>query len=586
VQLPPADVPAGAVQESWSLKAQWRILEIGFGSGRSFLETWRAWKDDPKRPALLHYVAIEAAPCPASQILSGQESEPGPRALGELLRAQWFGLLPGFHRLTFEGGRVLLTLCVGEARTRLREHDFSADSVRLDHAAAAPDLFLLKAIARLCRPGTQLAWRADAAPEQAHLRQCGFVTAQADAATDDPPAQLSAVFSPRWHLKGPAGIPPVGAGRCVVVGGGLAGGAAAASLARRGWQVLVLDAAAEPAGGASSLPAGLVAPHQSPDDSQLSRLCRSGVRITLQQASELLRPGSDWLRSGLLAHRADAESALPVDYPEALAPWSQRANAVQTQLAGLSNHCPALWHEQAGWVKPAALVRAWLAQPGITWRGGVHVAQIAPCATGWQLLGDTGAELALAELVVIAAAQHSAELAPVELMLQPVRGQVSWALQPPDASFPPFAVNGHGYFLSGVPLAEGPAWLCGATFDRDDSEPFARAADHAENLARLEVLLPAVATQLAPAFRSGQVQSWVGVRCASADRRPLVGKLAPGLWLSTAMGSRGLSFAPLCAELIAARLHREPLPLPRKLAQALDVQRQLELRAQPSPYPG
>jgi tRNA 5-methylaminomethyl-2-thiouridine biosynthesis bifunctional protein len=63
------------------------------------------------------------------------------------------------------------------------------------------------------------------------------------------------------------------------------------------------------------------------------------------------------------------------------------------------------------------------------------------------------------------------------------------------------------------------------------------------------------------------------VRCASADRRPLVGEWAPGLWASMAMGSRGLTFAALCAELMAARLHGEPWPLPARLARALDLRR-------------
>jgi tRNA 5-methylaminomethyl-2-thiouridine biosynthesis bifunctional protein len=40
------------------------------------------------------------------------------------------------------------------------------------------------------------------------------------------------------------------------------------------------------------------------------------------------------------------------------------------------------------------------------------------------------------------------------------------------------------------------------------------------------------------------------------------------------MGSRGLTFAALAAELIAARVHGEPLPLARKLAAALEPKRQ------------
>ena len=55
---------------------------------------------------------------------------------------------------------------------------------------------------------------------------------------------------------------------------------------------------------------------------------------------------------------------------------------------------------------------------------------------------------------------------------------------------------------------------------------------------------------------------------AEADRFEL-----PGLWLSTAMGARGLTLSLLCAELLAARLHGEPLPLDVRLARALGTER-------------
>jgi len=40
-----------------------------------------------------------------------------------------------------------------------------------------------------------------------------------------------------------------------------------------------------------------------------------------------------------------------------------------------------------------------------------------------------------------------------------------------------------------------------------------------------------------------------------------------------AMGARGLTFAALCAQLLTARLMADPLPLPKRLARLLDVQR-------------
>jgi tRNA 5-methylaminomethyl-2-thiouridine biosynthesis bifunctional protein len=45
------------------------------------------------------------------------------------------------------------------------------------------------------------------------------------------------------------------------------------------------------------------------------------------------------------------------------------------------------------------------------------------------------------------------------------------------------------------------------------------------------------------------------------------------LWVNTAMGSRGLTLAVLCGELLAARWHHEPLPVEPQLAQALNAQR-------------
>ncbi len=81
--------------------------------------------------------------------------------------------------------------------------------------------------------------------------------------------------------------------------------------------------------------------------------------------------------------------------------------------------------------------------------------------------------------------------------------------------------------------------------------------------------------RLAPAL--AVAQNWAAVRCTAPDRLPLVGPLdsaaLPGLWVSTAMGARGLTLSLLCAELLAARLHGEPLPLDAKLAQALAVER-------------
>ena len=57
------------------------------------------------------------------------------------------------------------------------------------------------------------------------------------------------------------------------------------------------------------------------------------------------------------------------------------------------------------------------------------------------------------------------------------------------------------------------------------------------------------------------------------------GDLPPSLWLVSALGARGLSLAVLCAELLAARVHQEPLPIEVALAQAINIDRKNRLKS-------
>lgn len=588
-------------RDEWAHGAQWRLLATGWPAGHALLQAWHDWRADAhhpghhpahpgpasgaRRPGLLHLACALPWPLPRESLLAAVPDHLQP--LAQALAAQWWGLLPGQHRLMFDGGRVLFTVFVGPLDTALRETRFAADAIVLaDPGADAPrDLSIVKALARLVRRGTLLV--ADHADESLRhdLRTAGFAleTSPAGGPQAHRNGRLRARFAPAWTPR--TSLPaPLAASRAIVIGGGLAGASAAASLARRGWQVDVLDAAPEPASGTSGLPAGLMAPHLTPDDNLLSRLSRAGIRITLAQARELLEEGRDWQGGGTLEHRLRARTST-LDAEGFAADWSRAATPAQRAAAFLPDDAPAAWHPQGGWICPGALVRAWLRTTGVTWRGGCRVERLARIGTAdggngataptWQALDADGRPLAQAPLVVIAAALGSAPLSGNRLWLNPVRGQVSWAPQAPGQCLPPFPVNGNGHLLPDVPLDGQRVWMSGSSYGRGEADRDERPADHLANLERLQALVPLTAQQLAPDFAAGRVRGWTGVRCASGDRRPLVGPLDDGLWVSTAMGSRGLSFAALCGELLAARLHGEPLPLPLSLAAALDVARQL-----------
>lgn len=572
--------------EPWVGQDSWHTLEIGFGAGPHFLAQWHAWRQTPDRPTHLHYTAIEPQPVSAEALLRNAQAFPVLVPLANELARHWFGWVTGTHRIELDQGRVHLTLHVGAAETVLPTLDAAVDRVMLSEPTAAKpsnawSIHLLKAVGKLCRRGARLTAQTQVGALREDLVTAGFVINE----TPEPEG-VCATYAPRWtpvsHVRLPGSFSERSA---VVIGGGLAGSAAAYSLAQRGWTVTVLDAGGEPAAGASALPAGLVAPHVSPDDASLSRLSRVGVRLTLQRAAALLQTGSDWALTGVLEHRVEARRGLPdtASWREWGSDWSRPANAEQQARCGLTGR-DTLWHPHAGWIRPAQLVKAQLRHPNIRWQGNADVHRLQRTEAGWNVLDADDHLLASAPLVVLATAWHTKALLAStgfeSLPLNPLRGQVTWgsmaSVASPRTALPPFPVNGHGALVHGIPGPDGrPAWVIGSTFERAMPEPVIRAEDRSANFLKLQGLLPDAAALLAPQFDTAH--DWAGVRCTLPDRVPAVGLVAsqalPGLAVCTGLGARGLTLSVLCGEWLAASLHGEPWPMERKLAESLNAAR-------------
>jgi tRNA 5-methylaminomethyl-2-thiouridine biosynthesis bifunctional protein len=582
----------------WQGLPNWQILDTHFQNGQLFLKTWSDWQQTPERPRVLHVVALCQNPPQADALVQACAGDTSLLPLARELQDHWFGLLPGFHRFLLANGQVVLTLCVGDALQALRQHNFFADEVHvsLDEGLQPGELdarntWALKALARCCQRGTLLHGHLPASANSSHLyqqlRSCGFAISDTSADADKP---LQARFDPPWTLKTSRQSHTLAlpVQRCAVIGAGLAGASVAAALARRGWRVLVLDTAPAPATGASGLPVGLVVPHSSSDDCPLSRLSRAGVRLTLQQARQHLQEGVDWAASGVLERQVGGTPQMPADWPLEGKDWSRSAD--QLLADG-----PGLWHPRAAWIKPAELVRAWLSQPGVSFQGGAEVHHLQQEAGIWQLFDDQDRLLCSAERVVFAnatgalslldsLAQHQTALAsqlPRLPTIHGMRGLLSWALHSEtsvdETTFPPFPVNGFSGLVSRVPTDQGPAWFMGSTYQPEQQLERTDGDNHSRNLDHLQQLLPSLAAPLAATFGSDGLKTWKGTRCISIDRLPLVGPLdageEPSLWLCAALGSRGLSFSVLCAELLAAQMGAEPLPVEAKLAKALTALR-------------
>ncbi|TAH13190.1 MAG: FAD-dependent oxidoreductase [Curvibacter sp.] len=567
--LPQRLLASSALPYSWADLPAWTVLDTAFDSLAPFLHCWHTWLSDARRPRMLHYVGIlpvaRAHHLPA---LARQAAQATPQwvPLADSLAASCAGLGDGQHRILLAQGQLSLTLCVGDTAALLAEQNFLANTVWVHGTHALWDKWRIKSLARCSQRGAYLAIYSLAPGAQANLNEAGFVDVQHDGNS------LQARFQPRWSLGArDLTLAYPTPQRCTVIGAGISGASVAYALARRGWQVVVLDQHAAPACGASGLPAGLVVPHISADDSPRSRMSRVGARLMLQHAKALLQEGSDWQRSGV-----------------------QELNLEQGS---------AHWHAEGAWIRPSRLVQAWLHHPAIRCHFGARVTGLQQHAGVWRLSGDDGAIWSESEVVVLANATgcvplmmapkhaHHLGVGLVERleMLHAVHGTVSYAVHqrlPPADNWPTHPVNGHGNFLPQVPLDGGVVWLAGSTFepDRIPEQAGHRLApvseQHRANAQRLCELLPAVGAELASAFARSEVQHWSATRCVTHDRLPWVGALQdttdgvpPSLWIHAGMGARGLTFSALGAELLVACIGGEPWPIEGNLARSLDVRR-------------
>jgi tRNA 5-methylaminomethyl-2-thiouridine biosynthesis bifunctional protein len=369
----------------------------------------------------------------------------------------------------------------------------------------------------------------------------------------------------------------------LVIGAGLAGAAVSAALVARGWRVTLLDAADGPARSASSLPVGMLSPHVTRAPTPLSRLSALGVADMRAELERLLPQGQGW-------------QACEVD--------------------NLS-HDPGRW--PAALVRPAALVQAWLAEANtstrLSTRWNTPVARLERTGGGeWRALNEDGQVVAQAPTAVVASAFGSLDLLvkthpgldPHTLPLRPVKGQMSLGEQR-GPTLAPRPQRNNGVFVplyedSGLP-PEWPArvWSMGSTYRRGDSSTTLNDADHQQNLASLQAMHAGGAREMQAAAGRGELLGWAQVRCASLDRLPLVGAVPDtaalaelmthagkhrarlplgdfprlaGLFMISALGSRGLTLAHWCARLLARQMGGEVVSdVPPDLLSTLDPAR-------------
>ena len=572
------------------------IAETGFGTGLNFLCAWEAWQRNAPAGARLHFVSCEKFPLSPADLETALHMWPDLSPLAAQLCAQYGHFSAGMHRLTFAQGRVVLTLLIGDASAMLAQLTAQVDAWFLDGFAPSrnpemwqPQLFMQ--MARLSHQTTTFATFTSAGVVRRGLEQAGF-RVEKTAGYGRKREMLCGRYQAQAEIPGRTQRQ---AQNAIVIGGGIAGCASSHALAQRGWQVTLIERHDSVAAEASGNPAGMLYPRLAMQPTVMSRLALSGFLTSMRLIKSLDLPAGSFDACGLLQLSFDRREAernraiAGLGLPAEVVHWLDAAEA--SRIAGVALAHDALYFPHAGWVKPASLCLALSGHDGITRSMAREAIRIEQCNGLWQVLDEDG-PISEAPVLIIAGANQSVRFnQTAHLPLQPVRGQISVMPASETSRQLRSVICTDGYVS---PAIEG--WHCmGATFTPDDSATDIRADDHAANLAMLQKISPLLAAHLDRPDAVSQLQGRAALRSATPDYLPLTGAMlaagdllqAPpkpyskspvlpwldGLYINSGHGSKGITQAPLCAELLASAICGEPLPLENDITAALDPNR-------------
>ena len=557
--------------QTWKGRERFVVFQTDFGNGLPFLQIWHAWQSDPQAPKRLHFFALVKNP---THPLICPDSLPASLAqYAHQLQNRIPLSLPGLHRLEFEQGRIVLTLGFGPLKNMGLQLQADAFLISPENT---PSEFPLRHLSRIAAPGAKLAAASLTEHERAELLEAGFQTA---------PCTPAGPWTGQLLRPGPV-LPPASPRSAIVIGAGLAGTAIASRLARRGWETHLIEKLPHPAQEASGNRAAVLSPMVARDESRTARLSRACFFHLLRELRNLHETGFpvEWSDCGVLQMAKSAKEAagfpsiaerFPSEYLQSIS-----AETAQTKLG---SPVASLFFPMGGWVNPASLCAARLdaAGPNLHRHFNEKALRIEPAPGGWSVFGNETRQLAQSSVLVLANAHEALQFPALHgLRFKKVRGQVTHL---PEHLLPslPHVLCRDGYL---TPAHDGFCCL-GATYDFDTESRSLDPAGHRANLARLPELLGGDPPAVDPETLPGRV----GFRTLTPDRLPLVGALPdfsqppsdelwkiarhPGLYGLLGLGSRGLVWSSLMAELLASQITGEPLPLERDLVDATDPAR-------------
>ncbi len=581
------------------------IIETGFGTGLNFLCARRLWLKLAPEHAQLHYISCEKYPLSLDDLkraLSAFQSESEFTEGIKQLTGCWPAVISGFHRISFDGGRIQLTLLFGDAAGQLSQLNAKADTWFLDGFAPAknPEMWsdqLFTQIKRLSGKGTQAATFTSAGIVKRGLQSAGFEISKikgygrkremivATKFEDESPA-----YQAPWLKRSPQSRTPE---KVAIIGAGVAGASTAYALASRGLAVDIYEHEPEIASQGSGNPQGALYIKLPAKPTPESELHLRGIQYTQRMIEQLsLNDGYTAKLTGLLQVAQDEKDQIRLaqlgDSPRYPDNFLKSVSAGEaSELAGTQLDRPGIFFPNAGWVAPRRFAKKLIRLSGATLRTNTRALSLEQTDDGWRINGQEN----YTQVVLCTAWNTELLQGEVEFGLKPIRGQTTWISSANQIQLNR-VICSEGYIS---PPLEG-RYCFGSSFVPGDISTEIREQDHLHNLDLIQRMLPEFNPELSLSDLNGKAAA----RAGSRDYLPLIGPVCsaplmrerfsglstnakarfkqeapwfPGLYVNLGHGSKGLITCPLSAEIIAAQICNEPLPIEQDLVDILSPQR-------------
>ncbi len=592
-----------SLPERWQGCDHFVIAETGFGTGLNFLVTMNAWLRVCSDNACLHYISIENNPVSPGDIRKLIDLYPQLQSSCNELLQNYPPPVPGMHFSSFAGGMVRLHLIFDDIERALSNISFKVDAWYLDGFAPAsnPDMWndrVFELIEHNSKVGTSFATYTASGDVRRGLSSAGFIVQKARVFGAKRDMLKGFVIELRcfadkkpWYRLP---VPSFKQKQAVIIGAGLAGLATAWSLVQRGWKVTLIDRHAAVASGASGNPAGLLMPRLDQSPSADVRFYINAyihavhLLDTLQQSSDK----QFWFKTGSLL-LDDAEKLQQLVKADHLSgELFEFVDAEQTsEVCGVNINQEAMLLKDSGWVNVERLCHH-MKSVCADKLDYVHadITRITHTTEGWRLFCNEQ-QIATSECLVLANGVHSNSYDQTQWMpVSSVRGQVSYVRATTKSKSLKCPVSGNRYM---TPANNG-LNVIGASYIADDVSSDLSPSEHADNINMINRHLPGI-VQLADVC-SGRV----AFRAVSTDRVPIVGSVPdedtymndyhdlhhgktnkyyppgtylPGLYVTTAHGSRGLCSCLISGEIVASLICAEPMPVEKEIMDYLNPAR-------------